>query len=191
MDPRRGRLAKYAKTEEGKKTHSITTKVTEKEYREFIELAARCNLTPSEALRSLIIEELDMVHERIPSDPRRSALDTMRYLSVSIDPVQQPSDTPQIQTVNPQTHTETKVNKSISERTSGGSLRPRRSSGKRFIVAPYDIGGRVPCPICETWVTRSNVSRHMRELHNGASTEDVYKQYADKLNEMMERERAD
>lgn len=174
MDPRRGRLAKYAKTEEGRKTHSLTTKVTEQEYREFTELAARLKLTPSEALRKLIIDELNEVYGRIHSDPRRSALDTMRYISVSLDTEQKPADTPQIQTVNPQTHMDTKVNKSISEHTSVGSHQVKRTSGKRWTIEPYLIDPKqYICPVCNKPQHRTNASRHAKE-HGFRTSQEMF-----------------
>lgn len=48
---------------------------------------------------------------------------------------------------------------------------PRSQFGGRFTVNPWDVQGRVPCPICENWHNRSNYSRHARTAHDMSSQE--------------------
>lgn len=63
MDTKRGLLTKYARPQDERKTHTLSTKITEQEYKEFTEYVASLGLTPSEAIRFLIIEELARVSE--------------------------------------------------------------------------------------------------------------------------------
>jgi antitoxin component of RelBE/YafQ-DinJ toxin-antitoxin module len=68
---KRGLLAKYARPQDERKTHSLTTKITEQEYDEFTEYAASLGLTPSEAIRFLILEELARMREAEQEIPSR------------------------------------------------------------------------------------------------------------------------
>ena len=68
------------------------------------------------------------------------------------------------------------------------AIRTRRS--RRFVVAPYVVDGMVPCPECKTWVSRSNISRHMRDLHD-SDTETVYKANLETVEAMVKEARAD
>lgn len=73
--------------------------------------------------------------------------------------------------------------------------RPRRTTpratggpGGRFTVAPWDVGGYVPCPICETWISRSNIARHARQFHD-KTTQELIEENKDKADEMAQRAR--
>lgn len=179
MDTKRGLLAKYARLQDGRKTHSLTTKVTEQEHREFTEYAAKLHLTPSEALRFLIIEELARVSGQIPADLNRSiaetavsVVDTTRYQGIQTYPDRSQGiriDPPQIHKDPPR--------KPKSTRLPGGASR----SANR-----WKVGNLLPCPICGKWGAATNFKRDHIEKHglsyaNAPEFLEAHKEEADRM----------
>lgn len=69
--------------------------------------------------------------------------------------------------------------------------RPRRSgSGSRGLVGPYTVDGMAPCPVCKTWYSATNLSRHMKNVH-GSDTATIYEQHLDVVKEMAREARGE
>ena len=88
----------------------------------------------------------------------------------------------------PTTKTIHSEHKEIQLYTSSSSPRPtpprRRSGGRRrFTYAPYVVKGKAPCPICETWISRGNLARHMDQ--HDTNTEEAYKANMEKVRAMV------
>lgn len=66
---------------------------------------------------------------------------------------------------------------------------PRSRFGGRFTVNPWEVQGRVPCPICENWHHRSNYSRHARTAHD-MSSQELIEGNKEKADAMAEEARA-
>lgn len=62
--------------------------------------------------------------------------------------------------------------------------------GGRFTVAPWEIKGRVPCPICGTWYSKQNIARHARG-HHDMTTRELYEKHKEKADAMTAAARSE
>ena len=54
---------------------------------------------------------------------------------------------------------------------------------KRFKVTQYTIDKKIPCPICNKWLSSSNFSKHAK-THGYKDTENLYNEHIEKVKEM-------
>lgn len=160
-----GILDKYAKPYSDSNTEPIGTKVTKEIAEAFRKYCADRGLSVSEGLRWLVIEELEAdKRKRERIEPKREPLTTGSY---EMDDI-----------------IKTKVNQ----------IKPRSSStGNRFTYDKWAVNGELPCPLCGTWVSQTNISRHMKTQHNGIKAQAVYQQpeHAAKADEMARERKGD
>jgi antitoxin component of RelBE/YafQ-DinJ toxin-antitoxin module len=56
----------------------------------------------------------------------------------------------------------------------------------RSLKKQFEIDGKVPCPLCDTWQSSVNFSRHAKS--HGLSTEEIFENNKEKALAMLEKE---
>jgi antitoxin component of RelBE/YafQ-DinJ toxin-antitoxin module len=59
----------------------------------------------------------------------------------------------------------------------------KRVQTGRFITNEWNVDGDLPCPICETWFSKSNFSRHAKG--HEMSTEEIFTTHKEKADRMV------
>lgn len=159
------------------------------------EFEAHCkhyDISYNEAVLRLILHELGKedlsakqvsVTKEIPSNtasntgviPEEYFSNTKEYQSIT--PVTPPV-TPRITSVTPKKH-------------HGNTMGTRRRQSSRFTVKPYEVDGSVPCPICQTWQSYKNFSRHCKDMHGGKTSQDVIESNRDVVEAMVRKARGE
>lgn len=153
------------KSDKEVKNKAVSTRVTEKEFEAFSDLCDSTGFTMSEALRLLILQEIN-------------ELDL------------------QVKTKDIQTFTESKPSSSQSKQLSSNDKqklltvnnRKQISNSNRFTTKKWVVNDRLPCPICNAWLSASNFSRHAKE-HNMTS-QAIFTEHGDKADQMVEIEKS-
>lgn len=157
-------LNKYRRPSAENLTRQYATKLPEKLANEFEAWCRELNITPSEALRLLVLEEIESVRRMKNIQGYQEITDDVeRYLAPTLE---SPPVTP---------------SKPKSTRLPGGSSR----SANR-----WKIGDKLPCPICGKWGAASNFKRDHIEKHglpyaNAPEFLEAYKEEADKMVEAL------
>lgn len=157
------------RSEKTNKTVVATSRITEKEYKDFKELCDRTGFSVSEAIRVLIQGELN------PETPKRAEKPAQRKPAPVVAPVVAVENTeeasPEYSTPAP---------KSFNPKS-----RPIRSNFGRFTTEKWKVENFLPCPICNTWVSSSNFSRHVKTNHNNMTSEELFTQYEAEADQMV------
>lgn len=147
-------LRKYARPSIQNKTRQYNVKLPDDIADQFEALCRQFNLTHAEAIRYLIIEEVERFkreedtkgYPEIPDGSQKIVDDTGQYIAVTREVApKQP---------NPK--------KSRSRSSSGGG---------RFDTIQWQISGKTACPICRTWQSAANFSRHAKTQHDMTAKE--------------------
>lgn len=157
------------RSEKTNKTVVATSRITEKEYKDFKELCDRTGFSVSEAIRVLIQGELS------PETPKRAEKPAQR------------KSAPVVESVASEEYTEeTPPEYSIPTlKPFNPRSRPPRSSFGRFTTEKWKVENFLPCPICNTWVSSSNFSRHVKSNHNNMTSEELFTQYEAEADQMV------
>lgn len=157
-----GRLKKYATKPSGTKSKQVTTKLTEKEYQDFIDYIKPLGLKPSVALRYLIREE-------IYSDQANSNKQTSADKETKSKPKK--LITHPIGSNKQQNITQKKI-----------KVDPRKSSG---YLSKFRVNGKLPCPTCEAWFSAGHYKKRHAEKHDGLTSEEFLRKYEEKAMQMV------
>lgn len=158
-----GRLKKYAKKPTVPRSKPISSKLSEKEYRDFVDYVKSLGLKVSEGIRLLILEEI-YNGEQSNSKPMFTKTN-QRY---------DKSSTKKISLDENELQKKTKVN-------------PRKAA---VYLKKFKIDGKLPCPICKTWTSAAHFKQRHAEKHEGkgvdsaiflAKHEDIALQMVDQL----------
>ncbi|MGG1483531.1 ribbon-helix-helix domain-containing protein [Peribacillus castrilensis] len=163
-----GILTKLSK-KKGKEPRNqpISSRLTESEYKAFEELCIETGYSMSEALRLLVQQEIkgndeDTFTERIQNYSESKQVDAE---SKPTEPIRTPIP------YKPSTNV---VNRKRVATTTG-----------RWTANEWKVNDELPCTICDSWVSASNFSRHLKKLHDNVSTQEFFTKYADRANEMV------
>lgn len=161
-----GILDRYARKPIGeKRTKTVSTKLTEEEYRSFNSYIEARGLTTSEAIRWLILEELGLGIEVKRSSTLETKIDQGKSMSTSVD-----------------------KGKLLSTEVAATSLKPAKTHKKtlppRFTYRPWEVKGKLPCVICGNWYQSATFSgRHAKE-HGFIDTKDYFVKKLEEINRM-------
>lgn len=135
-------LRRHARPNPQTLTRRYNTRLSEDHAVQFEKLCRECNFTPSEAIRLLIVEELKRVRDEGEMMSRE-----MR------------------------TYGDEEATESIQKKAYVS--RPKRiSTVGRFNTKPWQVDGYTACPVCQTWYSSKNFSRHAKE--HGMTTQEIF-----------------
>lgn len=146
------------KKEDEPKVQPVSTRLTEKEYNRFADLCEKTGYSISEAVRLLIQKEIES------DDDERIHRNTER-----------------IQDADERIPKEATPSASVIKRYTPVNHSIR--SG-RFTTTEWLVEDKLPCPLCLSWVSASNFSRHAKQ--HGMTTKEIFTIYKDKADAMVE-----
>jgi antitoxin component of RelBE/YafQ-DinJ toxin-antitoxin module len=146
-----GYLERFARNQKrNERTEVLTARLSKPLYDDFKAYCDGLGLTISEAINLLVDHELKgkrSEYERIPKEPDVLAEPTTN------------DDEPNTNVVEANTDV-------VKTKTT------KQAKGARFTVKPWTVEDELPCPICGTWVSSSNFSRHSKQ--HGTTTHSVF-----------------
>jgi hypothetical protein len=162
----------------------VSTRLSKSEYEKFEQLCENTGYKMSEALRMLIVNELNTSGKQNVYDTKRLQYVNDTFVDKSIQ-----NDTNGKQSVNESIQNE---NKSIQDDDGkvivGDQVfeKKKTTSGRkgRFSLNRWKVDNRVPCPICEEWVSAANFSRHAKDIHK-SNTKAIFDNLEEKADELV------
>lgn len=161
-----GKLEKYAKKPAARRSKSLSTKLSQQEYQDFLAYIKPLGLNTAEAIRFLILEEIynedqsvsipEFIYTDQKSDQGRPKKDSVSY---SLKPKK------------------TKVN----TKTSKVNVRETSAYLQRF-----KVNGKLPCPVCRSWSSAGHYKKRHAEKHAGVSSAEFLKQHEGKALQMVD-----
>lgn len=150
-----------------KKGKVLSVRISDDLHKKFVAHCNELRITVSEGVTYLLERELREVDDCIQSYTHVKQLsDSLEQTAVSVEYKSKPMS---------------------YKRTT--SSKPRQSS--RFSIVPYSIGNMSACPLCNSMTSRTNYSRHLKEIHNyHEGTEAFINEHKEKVLEVLEREKA-
>lgn len=130
-------LRKYRRPSAENLTRQYATKLPDQLADEFEQWCRELNITPSEALRLLVVEEMAAV---------KRMKDTQSYPEITNDTEKYPAATLEITSV-------------ISREPKPRPKRPASGSLGRLTTTQWEIDGFLPCPVCRKWGAAKNFKR--------------------------------
>ena len=163
-----GYLKKISKKREKQPKNSpVSTRLTESEFKQFSKLCEETGYSVAEALRLLVLLELnnndDDMNTKSIQTYSNSNQDELKRTQV--EAIRTQTAPKEVQTVNKPKRTGVQV------------------SSTRFTTNPWKVKEELPCPICGTWITASNFSRHAKKFHE-MTTQEVFTIHKDKATQM-------
>jgi hypothetical protein len=167
------------KTTKEKQNKPVSTRLTDSEFDAFTKLCDDTGYSISEALRLLIQQEIKGVDDQSDTKSLQKYSKSIESSTNNIESSTiKDESSPVVKTPNqPSVQPSTTVNKHKKKPSSG-----------RFSTTKWKIDNFLPCPICNTWVSASNFSRHAKE-HN-STTEEVFTKHKDKADQMAKEKRS-
>jgi hypothetical protein len=160
-----GYLQKNSKKKESEpKTQPVSTRLTENEFKLFYKLCEETGYSISEALRLLIKKEINEEENVL-----RIQKNTDRI---------QPSTI-----VNEPYTTVDKPYTNVNEPYTTVDKKPLRTGSVRFTTSKWNVDNLLPCPLCYTWVSAANYSRHAKG--HDLTTQEVFTKYKDEADKMV------
>lgn len=154
-------LRKYAKPRAATKKKQYGTRLTEDEGKEFEAYCEELNLKPAEAIRYLILEELDRKQKQtITGDNKR-------------DQLLSPVNTEKTNDIDLSTNAINKIpvdNKMITNVN-------KPQMGKRKYLNQFKVGDHLPCPVCKKWVDTDHFSNRHAKVHSGLPSHEFLRVY--------------
>lgn len=141
-------LRRHARPNPQTLTRRYNTRLSEEDAEQFEEICRKYNLTPSEAIRLLIVEEIKRVRDekQTNADEEETMSRGMRTIADrELTYVSKPA----------------KTKKSTAAR------------GGRFTTTQWQVGKATACPICRDWHSTVNFSRHAKVVH-GMTTKEIF-----------------
>lgn len=163
-----GYLKKMSKkSEKESRNQPIATRLTESEHTAFVKLCEETGYSVAEALRLLVQQEIkgeddDMFTKRIQSFAERKQIETESKPIESI-----------------RTQLPSKTNTVVDNRK-----RIATATG-RFTTNEWKVNDELPCTICDSWVSASNFSRHLKKTHGNVTTQEFFTKHVVRANEMV------
>lgn len=140
-------LRKYAKPRAATKKKQYGTRLTEDEGKEFEAYCEELNLKPAEAIRYLILEELDRKQKQtITGDNKRDQL---------------------LSSVNSERKNDIDLPTNVIE----------PQMGKRKYLNQFKVGDHLPCPVCKKWVDTDHFSNRHAKVHSGLPSHEFLRVY--------------
>lgn len=157
-------------------TKVLTARLPESLYDEFQKYCDSLGISLSEAIYLLVEKEVGSIQNETRSLPEKT--------NNNDDEHKTNTDEYKINTKTGETNTFSrndtiKVNSNSGKTNTGNS----KKSTKKFVVKPFVIDKKLPCPICDDWYSHSNFSRHA-DKHK-MSTEELFTEYKEKVQEMV------
>lgn len=146
-----GRLEKYARKPQEPRSNPVSTKLSDQEYKDFVDYIKQLGLKPAEAIRYLILEEI--YGDQLTND-----------LSVTKKDQRAEDSQPAI----------TKTIKKRSESKPKKTASIRRASN---YLSKFKINGKWPCPICNDWYSSNHYNQRHAQKHEGLNSEDFLRKY--------------
>jgi hypothetical protein len=162
-----GLLDKYARKTQGEsKDKSVGSRIESSIYTDWIALCDRLGLKSAEAIRYLIIEELNRDKGKSVNDGKREITDNNNTSSSVISSLSNDNDVL------------TNVN-----------FKTKKKRGKAGNMDAWTVNDRLPCPLCDPprWITRTNYARHVKK-HGFNTGYELIQANLDKVNQMVKEE---
>jgi len=164
-------LQPFAKKRKKEETTVITARIPNSKYELFKKYCDDLGLSINEAINLLVNEELKEADIIIKNEADVN--------QISIDDVIEKSE-----------YEEEKVNTKVNTKPNiKVNTKPNTTVKKeRFIYEPYmNHENKVPCPICEKFISKTNYVKHASKMHEMSSEEVLTSEiYQDKIKEMLE-----
>ncbi|UWE05314.1 hypothetical protein [Laceyella sacchari] len=150
-------IRKYKRPNFGLLTRQYNVKLSEDMADQLEALAKELNVTPPEVIRILLYEEFQVLRKE------EAAEDTQGYLKISKDTYEYPKISSDI-----------KLKEAPQARPQPSKPTSRSGGGRRFDTKRWQVSGETACPLCNSWHSSSNFSRHLKRHHGGISSEEVF-----------------
>jgi antitoxin component of RelBE/YafQ-DinJ toxin-antitoxin module len=157
-----GYLQKVSKKKENEpKTQPVSTRLTENEFKMFYKLCEDTGYSISEALRVLVKKEINeeedvLFSSRIQKNTDRIQMSTTVY--------------------NPSTN--------VNIPSTTVYKKPIRTGAARFTTGEWNVDNFLPCPLCNTWVSAANFSRHAKG--HEMTSQEIFEKYKEKADKMVQ-----
>ncbi len=139
-------LEKFARKRNKEATEVLTARIPESLYQEFKTYCDSLGLSISEAVFLLVERE---VRGETPEQQTHNEYITQTDLHTNDD----------------------KKNDDVVVPNTKEYIPKQKSSNAGFVTAPWKINEKLPCPICRTWTSATNFSRHAKEKHQTITKE--------------------
>lgn len=146
-------LRKYAKPKIGVKKRQYGTRLTEVEGKEFEAYCEELNLKPAEAIRYLILEELER-KQKTGDNKRNQMLSPVNY--------ERTND------IDLSTNAINKI--PVDNKMITNVIKPQM--GKRKYLNQFKINDHLPCPVCKKWIDIDHFSTRHARAHAGLTSAD-------------------
>ena len=157
----------------GVKTETITSRVPTEIYDQFKRHCDNLGLSLSEAVYLLVKRETELISKGIQEN-------TYEKQTVSI-----PSKNEDVLELSFDDKAINSKNDMISNlKTTDTNKKSSSKAAPRSLKKQFELDGKVPCPICNTWQSSANFSRHAKS-HN-KTTEEIFEQHTEKAREMYQ-----
>lgn len=196
-------LKKYARIQKNTETEMLTARIPKEVYMAFKEHCKGLGLTITDGVYYLMVEEMQRLEEEkkragasshieeiIQSNTEDIRKHTEAIQSITID-------SQQLESVLQEASAALEGSKPAASKHIEVHLQPARkkntNAGKgngKDITKPYEIEGKVPCPICKKWASASNFARDHAKKH-GTSTIDIYTGLLDEIKAMYREKLAE
>lgn len=154
------------KREDEPKNHPVSTRLTDTEFQLFYKLCEETGYSISEAMRVLIQQELKPYDD----EPYTPVLKTN-------------TESKQENTTSIQNHTLSHTPSTpVVKRSATVNKRVRPN---RFVTTDWMVEDKLPCPLCNGWVSASNFSRHAKQ--HDMTTQEIFEKHKDKADEMVKQ----
>lgn len=153
-------LEKFARKRNKEATEVLTARLPESLYHEFKTYCDSLGLSISEAVSLLVERE---VRGETPEQQTHNEHITHTSLHTNAD---KKNDVVVIPNTNDIKKNDVVVTSNTNEYTP-----KQKSSNSGFVTTPWKINEKLPCPICRSWISATNFSRHAKEKHQTITKE--------------------
>ncbi len=154
---------------EDKKGKVLSVRISVDLHKKFVDHCDELGITVSEGVTHLLGRELKEADDVIQSHtPVRQLSDSVEQTAVSLEYKSKPVYDTSIPRVP----------------------KKKVTSSSRFSVRSYSIGKETACPLCNGMTSRSNYSRHIKDIHGyNGSTEEFINEHKEKVLEVLEKQK--
>lgn len=157
-------LEKFARNKRGnEQTRVLTARLPISIYDEFQQHCSQLGLSLSEGIGLLVQNELESSGYAPNSD------------------FEQPNEEENTNTSEDEYKAPTL--KKMTNTNGGRRYTSKTPMAPRGIAKKFEYNGQIPCPVCNSWISKQNGSRHFKG--HDMTTEQVYSQYEEKALQML------